>query len=629
MLDSLRNAAKSWIAKLLLALLAISFVAWGVGDVFRQGFTGSSVLSSGESSVSPVEYRLAYNRQMQIYQQQLNQRLTREQAKGIGIDAQVMAQLTAGIVLDEQSRKMKLGLSNERLANLTAEDPAFKDASGAFSRTAFDGVLRNAGMRPEDYLRSREQVAIRQQVVESITDGIKVPDAYLSALALHTGESRDVDFIALPVSLVQPIVEPTEAELKTFHEERKQSYNAPEYRKFSYVALTPEAIANPAAVDDAAVKADYDRNIARYTRNETRKIDQIVFASKDAALAAKAKLAAGATFDEIVTAEKKTPADVALGDLQKKDIPDAKVAEAAFQLAAGAVSDVIDGAFGPVLVRLSAITPHAVQPFDTVKEQLRKDIAVNEANQVLLESHDVYEDARGGGDAMAAAAKEAKLKMATIDAIDVAGLKPDGAKVEGLPESAELLSALFAAEPAIENTPLNIGSNGFLWYEVISVTPERERPVDEIKGKLTADWKSAKGAELLAAKAAEIAKQAKDGKSFDELAAALKLEKSTKRGLKRDADDADLDAAAVEAAFGGGKGHIVVSAGGSGETQYVLKVAETYEPADKSPAAIAEGQRKQTDSAVSDDLLDQLVARLQGEFPVTVNQALIERALAN
>ena len=46
-------------------------------------------------------------------------------------------------------------------------------------------------------------------------------------------------------------------------------------------------------------------------------------------------------------------------------------------------------------------------------------------------------------------------------------------------------------------------------------------------------------------------------------------------------------------------------------------------------AAIAEDQKKRANSAVSDDLLDQLVAKLQGEYPVTVNQALIERALAN
>jgi peptidyl-prolyl cis-trans isomerase D len=208
-------------------------------------------------------------------------------------------------------------------------------------------------------------------------------------------------------------------------------------------------------------------------------------------------------------------------------------------------------------------------------------------------------------------------------------LKPDGAKLDGMPESAELLPAVFAAEPGLENAPLNIGSNGFLWYEVKSVTAERERPIAEVKDKLIADWKTAKGAELLAAKAADFAKQVSGGKSMDEVATALKLEMQTKRGLKRDVDDADLDAATVEAAFGGGKDYVTVSAGGSGDTQYVLKVVETYEPADKSPEAVAEEQKKRANSAVSDDLLDQLVARLQGEYPVTVNQALIERALAN
>jgi peptidyl-prolyl cis-trans isomerase D len=629
MLDSLRGAAQSWVAKLLLGLLSVSFVAWGVGDVFRQGFTGNSVLSAGSSKVSPLEYRLAYNRQLALFERQLNQRLTREQAKDIGIDGQVMAQLTAGVVLDEQSRKMKLGLSKERLASLTAEDPAFKDASGAFSRAAFDGVLRNAGMRPEDYLKSRGQVAIRQQVVESITDGIKAPDAYLSALALHGGESRDIDYIALPVSLVQPVAEPADSELQTFYDARKDNYKAPEYRKFSYVALTPEEIANPAAVEEAAVRADYDKNIARYTKMETRKIDQLVFASKEAALAAKAKLASGAAFDDIVKAENKTAADVAMGDLQKKDIPDAKIGEAAFQLAAGSVSDVIDGAFGPVIVRVSAVTAASVQPYDSVKEQIRNDIALTEANAVLLDSHDAYEDARGGGASMAAAAEKAKVKMVTVEAADVAGLKPDGAKTEGLPSETELLPAVFAAEPGLENAPLNLASNGFLWYEVAGVTKARERPVAEIKAKLTADWKSAKGAELLAAKAADIAKQAKEGKSLDELAAGLKLEKVTKRGLKRGADDADLDGAAIEAAFGGGKDYVALSAGGSGETQYVMKVAETYELEDKSASAVGEAEKKKASSAVSDDLLDQLVARLQNEYPISVNQSLIDRALAN
>ena len=74
---------------------------------------------------------------------------------------------------------------------------------------------------------------------------------------------------------------------------------------------------------------------------------------------------------------------------------------------------------------------------------------------------------------------------------------------------------------------------------------------------------------------------------------------------------------------------MTVASGGSGDTQVVMKVVETYEPTDKSAAAMAEDLKKRSNSAMSDDLLDQLVAKLQTEFPVTVNKALIERAIAN
>ena len=630
MLESLRGAAQSWVAKVLLGLLSLSFVAWGVGDVFRSGFTGSSVISSGDTKVTPVEYRLAYNRQVQAYSQQLRQQLTREQARGLGVDNQVLTQLAAGVVLDEQSRKMRLGLSRERLATLTADDPAFKDASGNFSRSAFDAVLNNARMRPEDYLKSRENVAIRQQIVEAVADGVSVPDVFLEASAMHAGESRDVDYVTLPVSLVQPISEPTAPELEKFHADRKDNYKAPEYRKFSYVRLAPEDIADPAAIDDAAVKADYDKDILRHTKQESRTVEQLVLASKEAALSAKAKLAAGASFEEVVKSEGKTLADVALGDLKKSDLPDAKIADAAFALAAGAVSDVVEGQFGPALLRVTAISPQSIATFDSVKDEIRKELALSEANNVLSDTHDAYEDARGGGSTMQEAAGKAKLKLVSVEAADAAGLGKDGAALKDLPQSADLIAAVFGAEQGIENAPLNLGSNGFLWYEVTGVTAEREKPLAEVKDKVTADWKAAQGAERLAAKAAEIAKEVKDGsKTLDAVATELKLTKETKRGLKRDADDPDFDAKTVETAFGGGMDYVSISAGGSGDTQIVMKVVETYEPADKSAGAVSEAQKKQTADSMSDDLLDQLVARLQTDFPVTVNQQLIDSALAN
>ncbi|WP_204283850.1 SurA N-terminal domain-containing protein, partial [Klebsiella pneumoniae] len=68
-----------------------------------------------------------------------------EQADAIGVSNQVQAQLVAGVVLDEEARKMSLGLSKDRLAQLAAEDPAFQGPDGRFNPGQFDLVLRNAG----------------------------------------------------------------------------------------------------------------------------------------------------------------------------------------------------------------------------------------------------------------------------------------------------------------------------------------------------------------------------------------------------------------------------------------------------------------------------------------------------
>ena len=96
MLDSLRSAAQSWVAKLLLGLLVLSFAIWGISDVFRGGLSGNAALTAGGSEVSATDYRFAYEQQMMRLSQQFRQRLTREQAKTLGVENRLLLDFTAG-----------------------------------------------------------------------------------------------------------------------------------------------------------------------------------------------------------------------------------------------------------------------------------------------------------------------------------------------------------------------------------------------------------------------------------------------------------------------------------------------------------------------------------------------------
>ena len=57
-------------------------------------------------------------------------------------------------------------------------------------------------------------------------------------------------------------------------------------------------------------------------------------------------------------------------------------------------------------------------------------------------------------------------------------------------------------------------------------------------------------------------------------------------------------------------------------------MTEAFEPAGAGPDSVPEEARNSFASGLADDLLDQLVARLQTEYEVSVDQAAVQRALA-
>lgn len=629
MLGMLRSAAGTWVAKLLLSLLVLSFAIWGISGRLMGGLAGhDAVITAGGTKVSINEYRLAYDRQLSVMSQQFGQRISREQATALGIDNQVLAQLVSGAVLDEQARKLGLGLSKDRLAELTREDPAFKGPAGTFDRRTFEYLLRQVGMRPEDYLKNRAQVAVRQQIVEAVSDGLKAPDTFFKAVALYRGEDRTIDYLTLPKSLVEPIEAPSDSALSAYFEENKKTYAAPEYRKFSYVRLEPEDIMDLSAVTDQQVSDDYNKNKARYTTPEMRTIEQLVFKTPDAAKAALDSLRTGATFDKIVAAEGKTPADTLLGTLAKDKIADKAVADAAFKLNVNEVSPVVQGAFGPVLLRVTDIKPEVVKPLAEVSEQIRKDLALGEASRILLDVHDNYEDTRASGSSLAEAAAKLKLKVVTIDAIDRTGQRPDGSIVKDLPESPALIKAVFESEPGTDNEGLTTADNGFVFYDVSAITPARNRTLDEVRQKVVADWTAAETTKRLTAKAQELEKRLKAGVTLEVIAGELKLEKQTKRGVKRDADDVDFGKEGAAAMFGVSEGGTGLIPSPTGDGQILFKVAEVFEPAGADASSVPQDAQKSFTSGMSDDLLDQLVAQLQTQYDVRIDQAAVTQALA-
>ncbi|MGN7752895.1 SurA N-terminal domain-containing protein [Sinorhizobium sp. 22678] len=628
MLDSLRNAAQTRVVKGLLALLILSFMVWG-GQTLMVPSTPNAVVTVGDIKVSASDFRLAYERQIALLSRQLGTPLSRQQAQAFGVENQVYAQLVAGAALDQLATDMNLGLSEDRLARLIGEDPAFHGVNGQFDRLTFSSVLRNAGLTEQDYINNRSQVAVRSQIVDALTDGYTAPKVLVDAIGNYRHETRTIDYLLLSNANIDAVKTPGDEVLAPWFESRKANYRAPEYRKISYIKLEPEDLAAPDAVTEEELRADYEKRKESYRTPATRTVEQLTFPSREAADAAAAKLAAGTSFDDLVKAEGKTSADVLLGDFTKDRMPDAKIADAAFAVAQdGGTTPVVEGAFGPVILRVTNIRPDAVRSFDEVKEELRKEIALDAAREQLVGLHDKIEDERAGGVTVKEIAEQLKLKLVTVDAVDASGKDQNGDEVKDLPEPRALLQEVFKADVGTDTLAVNIGRDGSAWYDVEEIIPARDRTLDEVRDEVAADWTAEQQRAALAAKAKELKERIEKGAKLADIASELGLVVETKTGLTRGTNDASLSPAAVIAAFGGPNGHVANAPGIGGDGQVLMQVTSVEE---KAPADALDNDSSQIEAiarASGDDILDQMVSTLQTAYGVSINQSLAETALA-
>lgn len=628
MLDSLRKASQTFVAKALLLLLVVSFGIWGVSSSLVSGHA-DAVVTVGDQEVSAQEFQLAYQRQIADLSRQFGIRISAEQARAFGIDQQVFAQLAAGAALDQLSQDMKLGLSKDRLASLIAEDPAFRSVNGQFDRQLFTQRLRSAGLREDDYILERSKVAVRSQIVDAVSDGFTPPQVLTEALKHYRDEARSIDYLILSYANIDPVKTPADDVLTTFFEGRKSRYRAPEYRTFSYVKLEPADIADVSAISDDQVRAEFDKRKDSYRKPETRTVEQLTFPNKEMAEAAALELRKGdSTFDSLVSDQGKTATDVLLGDFTRDTLPDPAIAEAAFAVQKdGGTTPVVEGAFGPVIVRVTNIRPESARSFDEAKEEIRKDLAEAAAAEEVQSIHDRYEDLRGGGSTLEEAAQQLKLKAVSVEKIDATGKDEDGEEVKNLPATQQLLTETFKTEIGQEALAINVGQAGYLWFDVKEIIPARDRTLDEAREAVTADWTADQQRQTLAALAVSLRDRVQKGEKIAAIAEELGIAVETKSGVRRLNDDAILGPTGVAAAFSGPLGTVAEAESADKQSRILLVVTEVgdqpsfdaLDNQDQQIAAIAK--------AAGDDILDQMVARLQAEYGVTINRTLAEQAM--
>ncbi len=626
MLEGMRKASQGAIGKfvmtIVMGLIIVSFVVWGVGDMLH-GFTSTTVAKVGAATITQQDYSNELQSELYRLQRQLRQPLTPQQARALGLDAEVLDRMIDNAAIDERARAMGLSISDQTIAEVARSDPRLKGPDGKFDRGKFDEYLRDAGLSERGFIAEQRNVYLRQQIQYSLVDGMAAPKTLVQALLDAKTQTREIAFYTLAPAAAGDIPAPADDVLRAFFDAHKPLWRAPEFRSFDALLVTSATLAKPDSVSDEDAQKQYEKDKdAKYTIPEKRKLQQIVFASEAEAAEAEAKIKAGASFEDIAKARKLADADFNLGEVTKAGVFDSAVADAAFALPQGGVSAPIKGRFGYVITKVLSIAPGSVSPFDEVKAAVKQQIAASRAVDQVQTLHDKIEDVRGNGKALAEAAKSVGLEARSYVGVDREGKTASGASADVVRKEI-LLPAAFASDVGVDDEPIATKDNGFLWFSVTKIAPPRDRAFDEVKDKVEAAWRAEETAKRLSDSAAEAVKQLGAGADIAELAKAANAEVKTAKGIRRDGGGG-LAANVAAAVFG--VGPTGVGSVATPDGRLVFKVtADAIPPAIPGDPQVS-GAADRLKTEISSSLVEQYVDALKQQLGVTIDRHVLQGA---
>jgi len=623
MLRGMRKASSNWLGKTIMAtvmgILIVSFGIWGIADIFR-GFGQSTVAKVGHTEITTDQFRQIYTERLQQVGRQLGRPLTMDQARAFGFDRQVLQQILAEAALDEQARRLGLGQSNDETMRLIFSDPNFRGVNGAFDPARFQTAIRQMGYSEQRFIAEQRRFALRRQIAGTIAAGLEPPKVLLEALARFQNEQRTIEYIKLGAAQAGTIEPPSPETLASYFDDHKALFRAPEYRKIAFVAITPEDIGKWTEVSDEDARKVFEQRRDKLGTPERREVWQIVFPNAEEAMAARSRVESGTSFDDLAKERGLNPSDVDLGMIAKSAIADPAIANAAFSLQPGEISQPGQGRFGYALVKVGKIEPGVTPVYENFAAEIKREIANERARAKVAELRDRMEDERGGGASVIEAAQKLGLTPVTVDAVDRSGRRPDGQPAPNIPQGLDVVSQAFNSDIGVDNDPISF-NGGYVWYDVLGITPSRERTLDEVKDQVEAKWRDDQIASRLRTKASDMVQKLEQGGKLAEEAAQAGLTVQTASGLKREGSVPGLPAAVITAAFRTAKEGVGQAPDAGANAWIVFRVTDVTVPAVDLASDDMKKLKENIQRGLTDEQIAQYITKVESEIGTYVNQA--------
>ncbi len=536
MLESFRNIASTLIFKAFLFVIALSFVLWGVGDMFR-GHTNTDVAKVGKGAISQQDFTKALHREITRMQQRFGTELTPEQIKALQLENIVLQRMINRKLVEMATADMGIVVGIPAVLNHIQDDSSFYNEKAVFDKKVFESVLQNNGLDEASYVRLLKKDMATELLMQSISAVKITPAALVNRLYRYQKEKRLVEAVRIPHTPKINIPLAKDAELREFYGAHKEQFMTPEMRAISYINLSVDDLLEGIATSENEARTEYEDNITSYQMPEKRTIDNLVFTSEAEASAAWEQLKTAKDFaakaKEITKLEEK---DRTLGTVTKTALPE-EVQERLFSMELYGFTAPIKTALGWHIFRVTSIIPEKTSTFDQVRDTIIKALTRKKAEASLVNYSQKLDDEFASGATLEEAATKFGLKVRTIDNVSQEGMGEDGTSLANLPSYGNFLPLAFKAEEG--NAPeliLAPDNSSYFVLRVDRITPPHARSFEQAHKQVADAWKAEQMKEATAKLADTILRLLKTGQSMEEVASLQHVELLPPRQVERPVD---------------------------------------------------------------------------------------------
>jgi peptidyl-prolyl cis-trans isomerase D len=494
---------------------------------------------------------------------------------------QVAQQLIDEKILLVEARRLGLRVTNEEIREELEHGPyaaTFFPGGKFIGQEEYENLLRGHDLTIPRFEQAVGDEVLLRKLRELITAGASVSDAEIKQQFEKQNTKIKFDYAIIKKEDIIKSIQPAEAELKAYYERNKNTYlnSIPEKRQLQYVVIDNARLASQVQVTDDDVARYYDQHRDEYRVPQQVTVRQIVIKkplpgadgkTDDAGVAAaKAKaedvlkqLHAGGNFSELAK-KYSEDADTAkngglVGSVRPDVFPDPAVQTAVTSTATGETSDVITTGYAFVIIHVDDKQDAHVKTLAEVRSQIEPVVRQQKASQVGQEMADqLLSQARTTSLEKAAAGRG--LQVVHTDFVTSKDTLP------GIGSDQQFMTAAFgqSANAPPDLSPLH---EGYAIYQVTAVKPPATPTFEEIRERVTTEFKNERAAQVLTQKTQELADRAKAEHDLKKAAKELGAEYKTSDFVAPDAQVPDIG-----------------SMSGPAASAFTLKVGEISGPID-------------------------------------------------